>query len=217
MTRPLLIAFSAFAFGCAGKAETESSGASGGAASNKQGATSGAPGAGAGGGAPECKDVECPSFACPAGTDFVTLPGQCCPSCVTPADAGSGALPCPSVASYCEAIAHNRPLYSEWPQVPCVVDWTTAETTAAWCPSDAGASVYRVEIYPACGGYNSVVLGATDTSTSYLYDIASGQLVGIGGASLGGWACLAGVIPASDVSVGCDDDAGQPPTPLCGE
>jgi len=218
MTRPLLIALSAFAFGCAGKASTEPSDTTGGAASNNRGATSGAPGAGNGGSAAECKDVACPSFACPDTDRFVTLPGDCCPSCIPPTDAGTEPPLCPSVAAYCDAIAQKPPRYSSTPQAAdCVRDWTMAEEASSWCPSDAGTPPYTVYVYPACNGYDRVVLGGTDTNTTYLYDSATGQLVGIGGASLAGWSCIAGTIPASDVSGGCVNDAGQPPAPLCGE
>ena len=171
------------------------------------------------GSASTCNDARCPSFACPAGTSLVTLPGQCCPSCVTPPDAGPVALRCTPLTSYCAAMAQKPTLYSRWPQAPrCIANWTTAQTAAAWCPADASALLYSVWIYPACHGYNRVVLGATDTSTSYLYDLASGQLVGIAGESLGGWTCIAGTIAAFDAPVGCDDNAGAAgAAPVCGQ
>lgn len=75
MTRILLIVLAALAVGCAGKAMTESAGASGGAA------------AGAGGAAAGCHTAQCPPLAC-AGSE-VTLPGRCCPICLPPTvDAG---------------------------------------------------------------------------------------------------------------------------------
>jgi hypothetical protein len=133
-------------------------------------------------------------------------------------DADSGAQPCTSLASYCDSIAQRTTLYTRWPQAPgCVPDWTAAQTAAAWCPDGPDASAYSVWLYPGCRGYNRVVLGGTDTSSSYLYDLTSGELVGIGGLSIGGWACIAGTIPATGVPVGCDNDAGQSPVPICGQ
>jgi len=110
--------------------------------------------------------------------------------------------PCPSLQTYC---ANHV----------CTGDWSSAQKPTTWCTTDAGAPYYwgfaDVYVHPACNGFNIVVLSATDTGIFYLYDIQTGQLVGIGDSGL--WGCVAGTIPSSPFSFVCGDG---PEPPVCG-
>jgi hypothetical protein len=108
---------------------------------------------------------------------------------------------CPSIQSYCLTNA-------------CVENWSSAQQPATWCTGDGGAPYYwglaDVYIHPGCGGFNVVVLSATDVGTFYLYDVDTGLLVGVG--SSGSWSCVAGRLPASQFSFACGADGGLPPS-----
>ena len=114
---------------------------------------------------------------------------------------------CPSLDSFCNSDRNgNR---------ACIRDWATASQASSWCArSDGGlrsTDFSEVYIHDGCSGFNIVVLGQTDTSTFYVYDVTTGQLMGIGANP--SWRCLAGTLPVSTLSFACGDG---PSVPVCG-
>jgi hypothetical protein len=99
---------------------------------------------------------------------------------------------CPSLDSYCSQQS-----------VTCVRDWATAQRPSTWCPDGGFTASPRISIFTGCGGFNMVWVTGVDTGALYLYDAASGQLVGVGSVSSG--ACFAGDVPATARSNSCDD------------
>ena len=112
-----------------------------------------------------------------------------------PASDAADAAACPSIDSFCATDASTGPILT----ARCVRDWATAQTAAAWCPNNLDIS-----IHPGCNGYDFVFQGGVDTSYFYVYDAATGALVGVQLNGLGGPRCVAGVVPALDFS-GCSD------------
>ncbi len=108
-----------------------------------------------------------------------------------------GTVTCGDIAKYCATGA-------------CVMTLDQAKHTA-WCAPDAGVLAGSTVLRPACGGYNTVLVGAFDTSTAYFYDLYSGDLVGVGAYPYAAPPCVAGTIP--DVLPYCPDAGEQT---LCG-
>lgn len=110
--------------------------------------------------------------------------------------------PCPTLDAYC----------GDHPK-ECVRDWATAQLATTWCSFDAGEVPYdSINLRVDCSGFNFVFATATDTGVVYIYDAATGGLLGIGGESFGGNRCLAG--DATPLSLGQSCGTGQ--KHLCG-
>jgi hypothetical protein len=119
-------------------------------------------------------------------------------------DAAVDTATCPSVDVFCAADGGPGGPAS-FLGTRCVRDWSTATTPAAWCPTNL-----NVGVYPGCNGYDIVVEGAVDTSVFYLYDLGTGNLVGVWYSAIGGFTCVAGDAPPVNLS-GCYD-GGRPPS-----
>ena len=92
----------------------------------------------------------------------------------------------------------------------CATTWSTAQQPSTWCPKVPYARVFTA---PHCDGFDIVVLGATDTSSFYYYDLQTGALVGIEGHGNNGTLCIAGQAP--DVPLTDCYDAGGVVTVSC--
>jgi hypothetical protein len=91
---------------------------------------------------------------------------------------------CPSVAQQCADAATA--------DIACGTTWSNAQLPSTWCPKVPYVRVYTA---PHCDGFDIVVLGATDTSSFYYYDLQTGALVGIEGHGNNGTLCVAGQAP----------------------
>src|SRR5207245_2580144 len=99
-----------------------------------------------------------------------------------PADVGSDARVCPSVADTCR---DGGTLTSG----PCILSWSEAQQASTWCSRFPNERLVIV----GCAEYDVVVVSATDTSTYYYYDPQTGALVAIEGhGALRGPTCIAG-------------------------
>lgn len=123
----------------------------------------------------------------------------------TPDTTGDGAVD----AATCTAVA-QKCADTAMPDPGCGTTWSTAQRPSTWCPTFPYA---RVVTAPHCDGFDIVVLGATDTSSFYYYDLQTGVLVGIEGHGNNGTMCVAGQAP--DVPLTDCDDAGGVTTVYC--
>ncbi len=141
----------------------------------------------------------CVSGMCQVGKQCGNLASDA--SAETSADAAT----CPSVARECADAASA--------DLGCATTWSTAQQPSTWCPKVPYARVFTA---PHCDGFDIVVLGATDTSSFYYYDLQTGALVGIEGHGNNGTLCIAGQapnVPLTDcydaggvVTVSCEAD-----------
>jgi hypothetical protein len=147
---------------------------------------------GAGGGGPDASEDASPL------ADAATSEADAKDSSASDAsgDGSMDAATCPSVARECADAAAADP--------GCGMTWSTAQQPSTWCPKFPYA---RVLTASHCDGFDIVVLGATDTSSFYYFDLQTGALVGIEGHGNGGARCVAGQAPDVPLT-DCYDDGG---------
>jgi hypothetical protein len=91
----------------------------------------------------------------------------------------------------------------------CALTWEQAQDDRLFCPVARSSPPHRIE----CGSYHAVTVSEVDASTTFYYDAASGMLVAIVQAGLGGTACTAG--PAGGFTRPTCGGAVSEPLPQC--
>ena len=134
------------------------------------------------GGAPDVSEAASPL----PDASMADAMGDGPPAADASGDGAADGAACPSVAQQCSDAATA--------DLACGTTWSSAQQPSTWCPKVPYARVYTA---PHCDGFDIVVLGATDTSSFYYYDLQTGALVGIEGHGNNGTLCVAG--QASDV------------------
>jgi len=154
------------------------------------------------GGSDAPEDASPPADATPGDAGPADAPGRDSPAGDASGDGPEDAATCTPVARECADAATA--------DLGCATTWSTAQRPSTWCPKVPYA---RVITAPRCDGFDIVVLGATDSSSFYYYDLQTGALVGIEGHGNFGPLCIAGQSP--DVPLTDCYDAGGVVTVLC--